>query len=90
MRFLGIGKRVKDEINKHIACLAKTQPNPPKPLQSPPMPPHEWHEVKTNRVLKCDVTLPWHPKTQFQQTSCEQTPLLRLLDFEVVKPNYFH
>ena len=29
-------------------------------------------------------------KLSSKQTSCEQTPLLRLLDFEVVKPNSFH
>ena len=60
MRFPGIGIRVKDEINKHIACLATSQPNHPKPLQSPPMPPHEWHEVKINscgRFPSCHYVL---------------------------------
>ena len=44
--FPGLGKLIKEEVGKCIACQASSQPNPPEPLQSPPMPSHAWNEVK--------------------------------------------
>ena len=38
--FPGIGQRGKEEVGKCIACQATSQPNPPKPMQSTPMPSH--------------------------------------------------
>ena len=44
--FPGIGQRVKEEVGKCIACQATSQPNPPEPLCSAPMPSHAWNELK--------------------------------------------
>ena len=44
--FPGIGQRVKEEIGKCIACQATSQPNPPEPLYSAPMPSHAWNKLK--------------------------------------------
>ena len=44
--FPALGTLVKEEVNKCIACQATSQPNPPEPLQSMPMPSHAWNEIK--------------------------------------------
>ena len=36
----------KEEVGKCIACQASSKPNPPEPLQSPPMPSHAWNEIE--------------------------------------------
>eukprot|EP00794_Sanderia_malayensis_P021167 gene21167-biopygen14711 len=44
--FPGLGKLIKDEVDNCIAWQASSQPNPPEPLNSAPMPSHAWNEVK--------------------------------------------
>ena len=46
--FPGIGQRGKEEVGKCIACQATSQPNPPEPMQSTPMPSHAWNELKVD------------------------------------------
>ena len=36
---------VKEKIGKCAVCQVTSQPNPPKPIQSTPMPSHAWNEV---------------------------------------------
>jgi hypothetical protein len=41
-------KAVKETLEHCLACQANSHPNPPEPIQSPPMPDHPWEKVKVD------------------------------------------